>query len=110
VQQRVFAESAALIFPGLDDFGITPVEAMAAGMPVLAYEGGGALDYIVPGETGEFFTALSVPTLRAALQKFDPSSYDQQKLKSKAAEFAPQVFRTHMQTVIDKALASFGQV
>lgn len=107
VQEKVFAESAALIFPGLDDFGITPVEAMAAGTPVLAYQGGGSLDYVVPGKTGEFFPALSVESLAEALQSFKPEAYKQEDLQAKAAEFTPQVFRTHMQAVLDKALANF---
>jgi glycosyltransferase involved in cell wall biosynthesis len=107
VQEKVFAESAGLIFPGLDDFGITPVEAMAASTPVLAYQGGGALDYVVPGKTGEFFTSPTATSLRASLQKFDPSAYSQQGLQAKAAEFTPEVFRTRMQAVIDTALANF---
>ncbi len=107
VQEKVFAQSAALIFPGLDDFGVTPVEALAAGTPVIAYHGGGALDYVVPGQTGEFYTSLSVSSLRAALQKFDPAAYQQQDLRDMAANFTPEVFRTHMQAVLDTALANF---
>jgi glycosyltransferase involved in cell wall biosynthesis len=80
---------------------------MAAGTPVLAYQGGGALDYVVPGETGEFFTALTVPALRAALQKFDPATYKKEALQAKAAEFTPEIFRARMQTVIDTAWANF---
>jgi glycosyltransferase involved in cell wall biosynthesis len=106
-QERVFAGSQALIFPGLDDFGITPVEAMAAGTPVLAYRGGGSLDYVVPGKTGEFFDEESVESLSAALQTFEPSTYAQQDLRGMAARFTPETFRTHMQAVIDQAWSSF---
>jgi len=55
VLEEEFASAKALIFPGLDDFGVTPVEALASGTPVIAYKAGGALDYTAPGKTGEFF-------------------------------------------------------
>ena len=106
-QERAFASAEALLFPGLDDFGITPVEALAAGTPVIAYQGGGALDYVVPGKTGEFFTAPTVSSLRAAIQKFDPSTYKQSDLQAMAANFTPEIFRTHMQSVIDQAWTNF---
>jgi glycosyltransferase involved in cell wall biosynthesis len=102
-QEKVFANSSALIFPGLDDFGITPVEAMAAGTPVIAYKAGGALDYVVPGKTGEFFTEQTVDSLVAALQEFDASAYNTADLQAKAAEFSPEVFRTKMQAAIGDA-------
>src|SRR5690606_5155765 len=50
----------AFLFPGLEDFGIAPVEAMAAGRPVIAFAGGGALDTVLPGVTGEHFAEQSV--------------------------------------------------
>ena len=52
VLEHEFASADALLFPGLDDFGITPLEAMASGTPVIAYRAGGALDYILPGKNG----------------------------------------------------------
>jgi glycosyltransferase involved in cell wall biosynthesis len=108
-QQRVFASSQALIFPGLDDFGITPVEAMAAGTPVIAYRGGGALDYVVPGKTGEFFDDMTVESLSTALQTFDPSRYNKQVLQAMAANFTPELFRQRMQSAIDQAWSNFQQ-
>jgi glycosyltransferase involved in cell wall biosynthesis len=106
-QEHEFASAQALIFPGLDDFGITPVEAMAAGTPVLAYRGGGALDYVVPGKTGEFFDEASVKSLSEALKNFDPQAYKPEDLHAMAAKFTPELFRSRMQAVIDKAWASF---
>jgi glycosyltransferase involved in cell wall biosynthesis len=103
-QEKVFANSSALIFPGLDDFGITPVEAMAAGTPVIAYKAGGALDYVVPGKTGEFFTEQTVDSLVAALQELDATAYSTADLQAKAAEFSPEKFRQKMQAVLDEQL------
>src|SRR5262249_13857962 len=59
----LMARCKAFIFPGMEDFGITPVQAQAAGRPVIAYQGGGALDTVVPGVTGEFFNDLTVDSL-----------------------------------------------
>jgi glycosyltransferase involved in cell wall biosynthesis len=76
---------AATIFPSIDDFGLIPVEVMACGRPVLAYAGGGALETVVPGWTGEFFGEQSTPALLKALETFNPDDYD------------PGVIRRHAQ-------------
>lgn len=67
-----FQNAEGFIFPGIDDFGIVAVEAMAAGCPVIAYQDGGALDYIVPNQTGVFFTEQTSESLEAALKSFKP--------------------------------------
>ena len=60
----LMAHCRAFLFPGLEDFGITPVQAMAAGRPAIAFAGGGALDTIIDGRTGVFFEDQSAPPLR----------------------------------------------
>lgn len=65
-----FQRAEGFIFPGIDDFGIVAVEAMAAGCPVIAYKNGGALDYVVPGKTGIFFEKQTANSLTEALQGF----------------------------------------
>ena len=72
----LMARCKAFIFPGLEDFGITPVQAQAAGRPVIAYGGGGALDTVIPGQTGEHFHHLSVDSLAAVMADFDAARYD----------------------------------
>jgi len=96
VVEQQFSQTTAFIFAGWDDFGITPVEAMAAGTPVIAYKMGGALDYIIPGKTGEFFKEQTVESLVAALQSFDPKKFDSKIIQTKAESFSPDVFRTKM--------------
>ena len=86
--EQAFASAAAFLFPGLDDFGITPLEAMASGTPVIAYQAGGALDYVKPGVSGEFFPEQTVASLA-----FDASHYDATAIASHAAQFSSQTFR-----------------
>lgn len=80
------------IFPGLDDFGIAAVEALAAGTPVIAYRGGGALDYVEPGKTGQFFDKQTVGALVKVLQDFKPEHYKPETLRAAANQFSPEQF------------------
>jgi glycosyltransferase involved in cell wall biosynthesis len=103
--EKAFASASALIFPGLDDFGITPVEALASGTPVIAYRGGGALDYVIPGKTGEFFPERTVDSVKAALVIFKPETYESADARAKAQEFTPEIFREKFQKLIDEQFA-----
>jgi len=94
--EREFASAGALLFPGLDDFGITPVEAMAAGTPVIAYRAGGALDYVQLGITGEFFDEPTVESLMAVLTKFDTQAYNPSAIRTSAYRFSTSVFQKEL--------------
>lgn len=100
----LLARCRAFIFPGLEDFGIAPVQAQAAGRPVLAYYGGGALDTVIPGQTGEFFTAPTVDALCAALEAFDPSRYNPSALRAHAMRFDAVAFREQIAAFVERAL------
>lgn len=99
-----FASAEAFIFPGLDDFGITPVEAMAAGTPVIAYRGGGALDYVAPGKTGEFFHEQTVESLTHALKRFKLKNYSSGDIKKHAAKFSRANFHKNLSQYIKNVL------
>jgi glycosyltransferase involved in cell wall biosynthesis len=86
----------AFIFPGLEDFGIAPVEAMATGRPVIAFAGGGALDTVLPGVTGELFPVQSVESLASVLQRFDPRAYRTEACRSQAERFSAAAFRARL--------------
>ncbi|HRJ40827.1 MAG: glycosyltransferase [Caldilineaceae bacterium] len=83
----------AFLFPGLEDFGIAPVEALAAGRPVIAYAGGGALDTVLPGVTGEHFAEQTVESLLDVLGSFDPDAYAPAVCRQQAEKFGRDVFR-----------------
>lgn len=90
---ELMARCKAFLFPGLEDFGITPIQANAAGRPVIAFAGGGALDTVVPGITGEHFAEQTVDSLTAVLSSFDPSHYDSDVLQRYARQYDVGVFR-----------------
>ena len=102
--EREFASAKALIFPGLDDFGITPVEALASGTPVIAYRAGGALDYVVPGKTGEFFETQTIDSLKSAIQSFNNQYYDTETLLQTAQLFSAESFQTKFSTYISERI------
>ena len=95
----------AFLFPGLEDFGIAPVEAMSAGRPVIAYGGGGALDTILPGVTGTLFAQQNAESLYQTLACFDPSAYDPAACRAQAEQFSIEQFRHKLLTFLQQVLA-----
>jgi glycosyltransferase involved in cell wall biosynthesis len=93
---RLFQRARAFIFPGLEDFGIAPLEAQAAGRPVIAYAGGGALDTVLPGQTGEFFAEQTVESLRTALECFDATAYSPAACRANAERFGVERFEAEL--------------
>lgn len=90
----------AFIFASYEDFGITPIEAMAAGTPLIAYQAGGALDYVQPGVTGEFFTQQTVESLAQTLKSFNPGNYDHSNIQAAAERFSTEQFQIKIQNYI----------
>jgi len=97
-----FAGAQAFIKASFEDFGVTPVEALAAGTPVIAYQAGGALDYVKPGQTGVFFREQTVDSLAQALISFQPKLFKHEAIRAAATTFSPEAFRTHLQGYIAK--------
>ena len=93
----VFASLAkAFIFPSEEPFGIAPVEALAAGCPVIAYKGGGALDFIQDGKNGLFFETQTESSLAKALKKFDQGKVKLNtpvKISQSVKQFATKTFK-----------------
>jgi len=95
----------AFLFPGLEDFGIAPVEAMSAGRPVIAFAGGGALDTVIPGVTGELFATQQWESLHAVLETFQPEAYDPVACRQQAEQFDETLFRQRLLTYLSEVLS-----
>jgi glycosyltransferase involved in cell wall biosynthesis len=97
--KKYYAECRAVIFPGAEDFGLVPLEAMASGRPVIAYAKGGALETVfdTPSKrTGILFPEQTVPSLIAALDRFRPGDFSSKELRKHALQFDKQLFKTKM--------------
>lgn len=99
----LMARCRAFIFPGEEDFGIAPVQAMAAGRPVIAYAAGGALDTVVPG-TGTLFARQSVAAIIDAVKRFDTNSVDTNFLTAHARKFDTSVFKQRLSDFVEQKL------
>jgi glycosyltransferase involved in cell wall biosynthesis len=99
----------AFIFPGEEDFGIAPVEAMAAGRPVVAYASGGALETVLEGVTGVFFKEQKPAAIVAAVKKMQNTVFDSQQIRRHAMEFDKEIFKRELKEYIEKEYAIFSQ-
>jgi glycosyltransferase involved in cell wall biosynthesis len=104
----LMAGCRAFLFPGAEDFGITPVEAMAAGRPVIAYACGGALETVVEGVSGTLFREQSVEALCDALARFEPDAYDPHVIREHALQFDTTVFAQKMSAYVARAFEERG--
>jgi glycosyltransferase involved in cell wall biosynthesis len=95
----LYRGARALISPGVEDFGITNVEAMACGTPVLAYDGGGARDSVIPGRSGVLIGEQSVEAFALAMTELPPS-WDPGPCREAAERFSEVAFRERMATVL----------
>ena len=99
-----YARCRAFIFPQEEDFGITAVEAMAAGRPVIAYKRGGVLEIIQQGVTGLFFENQTSEDLIKILKNFNESDFNPKIIREKAMEFDEENFKEKIKKFINKAI------
>jgi glycosyltransferase involved in cell wall biosynthesis len=111
VVNQIAARCRALIFPGEEDFGMTPLEINAAGRPVIAYNAGGALETVIDNETGVFFKEQTTESLVEAIERFETLVWDKNRLRDHAARFDRSVFAeritNYLQEVIPESIG-FG--
>lgn len=102
IVQEYMQNCRALIFPGEEDFGITPVEAMAAGKPVLAYGMGGVLESVEAGKSGEFFGEPTEASLLEGLTRLmvNEKHYDYRRIRENAERFDESVFEERIRKAV----------
>ena len=103
-----YAGAEMLVFPGEEDFGIVPLEAQAAGLPVVAFGRGGALETVVDGETGQFFHEPTPAALAEAVEKLADSGLGGQACRDNARRFARHVFFDRVLAAVASAVADNG--
>lgn len=98
----LFANARGFFFPGLEDFGITPVQAQAAGTPVIAFAGGGALDTVQDGVTGVLFGEHTVEAVCAAIARFESLTIAADACRANAARFGAGIFRRQLGALLGR--------
>jgi len=106
--RELYRGCRALIFPGEEDFGITPLEAQACGRPVIAYGRGGALETVRGGETGLFFKEQTVEALEAAVGQSAAMTFQPDLMRNNALRFDRAVFKKKIRDYIDTTLREHG--
>jgi glycosyltransferase involved in cell wall biosynthesis len=106
ILKQHYARCRALIFPGEEDFGMVPVEAMASGRPVVAFGRGGATETVVEGSSGVFFAEQTVEAIISAVKRLGALEIDPVKIAAHAGQFGREQFFQKMRTHIDDLLAA----
>jgi len=101
---KLYGGCRALIFPGEEDFGITPLEAQASGRPVIAYAKGGSLETIIDKKTGIFFKDNNPKSLLKAIEQFIEieDRFDKKIIRENALRFSKEIFKDKIKTFIDQ--------
>ena len=98
-----YGRAKGLLFPGIEDFGIAPVEAIAAGCPVVALKQGGILDSMTD-RTAVLYSEESVEGLVQAIRDFELRSFDERELRRRAAQFTPERFLAGFEEILAEVL------
>lgn len=108
--RELYRHCRALIFPGLEDFGMVPVEAEACGRPVVCYGAGGALETVVDGRTGVHFRPQTGAALMAAVERLESMAWDTAAIRRHSLGFSRQVFRDNMSDFFRAELPFLGDL
>lgn len=94
-------QAKAFLFPSTEPFGIAPVEALAAGCPVIAFNRGGSLDFVKEGKNGIFFEKQTASSLEAAFKRFEQMKFDETQVATSVENFADARFKRELKELID---------
>lgn len=100
--RELYSKAKAFVFPQVEDFGITPIEAMASGCPVIAYSKGGALETVIEKKTGVFFNEQNPLSLQGAVEKFETIKFDHDAIRKHAENFDQKIFNEKIVDFLEK--------
>jgi len=106
--RNYYQNCQALIFPQEEDFGIVALEAMACGRPVIAYQGGGALESIKQDETGLFFNEQTASSLVEAIKNFHPEKFNPKLIRQHALKFDKEIFKKKIKDFVEESYENRG--
>lgn len=106
-KHRMMRSAKAFLNPQVEDLGITPIESMAQGRPVIAYGAGGATETVIPGETGVFFYEQTWESLLDAIIHFDADSWDESMIRQRAEQFGVELFKERIQRQVEDRYEEF---
>ena len=111
VKQQYLSSCKALIFPGIEDFGIIPVEAMSYGRPVIAYKEGGSAETVIDQITGLFFDHQTIKSLNEKIIMFESieNQFSSKAISEHAKEFDESVFKTKFKQYVDDCVSDFNK-
>jgi glycosyltransferase involved in cell wall biosynthesis len=101
--RELYRGCRAVIMPGVEDFGIVPLEAMACGRPAVVYGEGGGAETVIPGRTGLLFQEPTASALRAAVLSLDRQAFDRMALRAQAEAHGPEVFAGRFRSFVARA-------
>jgi glycosyltransferase involved in cell wall biosynthesis len=105
----LYAGCTALVFPGEEDFGIVPLEAMASGKAVIAYGKGGALETVQDGLSGVFFYEQTVEALEIAVSKAEQMQFDVENVRNRALRFSRSIYKDAMKKFIEEKMEAHNR-
>ena len=103
-----YSKCKAFIFPPEEDFGITPLEAMASGRPVIAFRGGGALETVVENKTGLFFNEQTPRSIMDIIKDFDSRKFNPKEIRNRALDFDRELFKKKIKKFVEEECAKFN--
>ncbi|MBN2100728.1 glycosyltransferase [Candidatus Dojkabacteria bacterium] len=108
-KKSLMSRARAFLFPGVEDFGLTPVESMACGTPVIAYNKGGVAETVIDKETGVFFDRQTVESLCDTIRDFETMDFDRKDLTGRAREFSENLFLEKIKNLVNEGINKISE-